>query len=260
MTILVSEATQLSDDNTVSSLDVAPPAFLPQMCGCGKCTVIGWRTGRICQSVCFSEFPKLLVVDPKYSLGLSFKRDFARHASLCKATSGLIGQFNLIVSEIWDQLYDSIETHQVSLSKIICTLRSGLGVQLPMFSDLDSLQNHCHSLRISWYNFKPLHLLVTRVLANLYPTLLADWNSYLAEFRKYCSARNLKDLKDVYFRVEEENIFLLEVDDFYDEFTLSDIDQLCTSLGIALSCPSVYLNLVTVGKGSFDHLPVLQLL
>ena len=267
MTISVSEATQPPYDDTVSSLDVASPAFLPQMCGCGKCTVIGWRTGDSCEKPRFSKFPKLLVVDPKYSLGLSFKQDFGRHAGLCKATSGLIDQFNLIVSEIWDQLYDSFETTQVSLSKIIRTLRSGLEVQLPMFPDLDSLQNHCHSLRISWYNFKPLHLLVTRVLANLSSTLLADWNSYLARFREYCSARNLKDLKDVYFRVEEENIFLLEVDDFYDEFTLSDIDKLRTSLGIALSCPSVYLNLVTVGKGSLiiylyysysDYLTVFQ--
>ena len=264
LTISDSEATQLSDDNTVSLFDVDSPAFLPQMCGCGKCTVIGWRTGDSCEKPRFSKFPKLLVVDPKY---LSLKQDFARHASLCKATRGLIDQFNLIVNEIWDQLYHSFETQQVSLSKIIRTLRSGLGVQVPMFSDLDSLQNHCHSLRISWYNFKPLDLWVTRVLANLSPTLLADWNSYLAEFREYCSARNLKDLKDVHFRVEEENIFLLEVDDCYDEFTLSDIDQLCSSLGIALNCPSVYLSLVTVGKGSLiiylyysysDYLSVFQ--
>ena len=256
-----------TSDMTRSS-DVHPPAFLPKMCGCGKCTVIGWRTGRLCQNYHLSKFPKLLVVDPRHSLALHFcEQNFARHATLCKATRSIISQFQQVVTSIWEQLYDCVEAHELNISKITRTLRSGLGIQLPMFPDLDSLQNHCHSLHVSWYNFRPLHLLVTRVLTNLSLTLLADWNSYLARFKEYCSARNLKDFKDVYFRVEEENIFLLEVDDFYDQFTLSDIEELCTSLGIALGCPSVHLHLVTVRGGSLiiylyysysDYLTVFQ--
>ena len=243
------------------------PAFLPQMCGCGKCTVIGWRTGDSCEKLRFSKFPKLLVLNPRNSLASCCEQDFTRHAILCKATRGIIDHFQLLVNDIWEQLYDFMDAKKISISKITRILRTGLNIQLPMFQDLDSLQNHCHSLRVSWYNFQPLHLLVMRVLANLSPTLLADWNSYLTRFKEYCSARNLKDFKDVLFRVEEENIFLLEVDDYFNEFTLSDIEALCNSLSIALRCPSVCLHLVTVRGGSLiiylyysypDYLTVFQ--
>ena len=237
------------------------------MCGCGKCTIIGWRTGNVCQNTCSSKFPKLLVVDPRHSLASCCEKNFQKHVTLCKATRSIIGQFQLVVSSIWEQLYDCVDAHELNISKITRTLRSGLGIQLPMFPDLDSLQNHLHSLRVSWYNFCPLHLLVTQVLAKLSPTLLADWNSYLTMFKEYCSARNLKEFKNVFFRVEEENIFLLEVDDYFDEFTLSDIEALCNSLSIALNTFSVHLHLVTVRGGSLiiylyysysDYLSVFQ--
>ena len=220
------------------------------MCGCGKCTVIGWRTGNSCEKLHFSKFPKLLVVNPRSSLASYCEQDFTRHATLCKATRGIIDHFQLLVNGIWEQLYDFMDAKKISISKITRVLRTGLNIQLPMFQDLDSLQNHCHSLRVSWYNFRPLHLLVTQVLAKLSPALLADWNSYLTMFKEYCSTRDLKDFKEVLFRVEDENIFLLEVDDHFNEFTLSDIEALCNSLSIALGCPFVHLHLVTERGGS----------
>ena len=267
LSISASELTQLSNQVTTQSPGVVSPAFLPQMCGCGKCTVIGWRTGDSCEKLRFSKFPKLLVLNPKSSLASYCEQDFSRHAILCKATRGIIDHFQLLVNDIWEQLYDFMDTKKINISKITHVLRTGLNIQLPMFQDLDSLQNHCHSLRVSWYNFRPLHLLVKQVLAKLSPTLLADWNSYLARFKEYCSARNLKDFKDVLFRVEEENIFLLEIDDHFNEFTLSDIEALCNSLSIALGCPFVCLHLVTVRGGSLiiylyysysDYLTVFQ--
>ena len=207
------------------------------------------------------------LLTPKHSSASLFKQSYDRHASLCQATSSIIELFEKVVNEIWDQLFECVENHKLDLAKIVCTVRSGFGIQLPMFPDLDSLQNHCHSLHVSWYNFRPLHLLVTRVLANLSPTLLADWNNYLTSFKEYCSARNLKDYSNIFFRVEEHNIFLLEIDECYYNFTLSDIEGLCNSLSIALGCPSVCLHLVTVRGGSLiiylyysysDYLTVFQ--
>ena len=97
--------------------------------------------------------------------------------------------------------------------------------------------------------------------------MLADWNNYLTSFKDYLSARNLKDYSNIFFRVEERNIFLLEIDECYYNFTLSDIEALCNSLSIALGCPSVHLHLVTVRGGSLiiylyysysDYLTVFQ--
>ena len=220
------------------------------MCGCGKCTIIGWRSGDACQLVRYSKYPKLLVIDCKNSSASLFKQSYDKHATLFHETSRIIELFRIVNNQIWGNLFESVENQRIDLAKIIRTLRIGLEVQLPMFPDLDSLQNHCHSLRISWYNFKPLHLLVTQVLAKLSPTLLADWNNYLTIFKEYCSARNLRDYSNVFFRVEEHNIFLLEIDEHYYNFTLSNIEDLCNSLSIALGCPSVCLHLVTVRGGS----------
>ena len=253
LSIPVSELAQLSKQDTTQSPGVNYPAFLPQMCGCGKCTVVGWRTGQSCENPCFSKFPNLLLLNPRSSLASYCEQDFARHAILCKATRGIICHFQLLVNGIWEQLYHCIDARKTSISKITRVLRTGLSIQLPMFQDLDSLQNHCHSLRVAWYNFRPLHLLVMEILAKLSPTLLADWNIYITMFKEYCSARNLKDFKDVLFRVEEDNIFLLEIDDHFNEFTLLDIEAFCDSLSIALGCPSVHLHLVTVRGGDYSY-------
>ena len=259
MSFTVSDVAQQSN--------VVSPAFLRQMCGCGKCTIIGWRTGDSCQLVRYSEYPKLLVIDPKNSSASLFKQSYDQHATLCQATSGIIEQFEVVVGDIWGQLFESVENHKVDIAKITCLLCIWLGIKLPMLLDLYSLQNLFHSLHVSWYNIRPLHLLVTRVLVKESPTLLADWKSYLTRFQEYCSARNLKDYSDIFFRVENHNIFLLEVDEHYHKFTLSDIEALCNSLSIALGCPSVCLHLVTVRGGSLiiylyysysDYLSVFQ--
>ena len=109
--------------------------------------------------------------------------------------------------------------------------------------------------------------IVEQFLSTSYPDLLANWNNYIAIFREYCSARNLKGYTSVFFQVEDENVFLLEVDERYYNFTLSDIEGLCNSLSIALGCPFVCLHLVTVRGGSLiiylyysysDYLTVFQ--
>ena len=256
--ILDSEIKPSSDDS---------PAFLPQMCGCGKCTIIGWRTGRVCQNICVSEYPKLLIINPKHSSALSLKQTYDHHAMLCTATSSIIKHFQLLASEIWDLLYDSVDNKKVEVSKITRVLRTGLGMQLPMFNDLDDVQNLFHSLCVSWYNFNALQLLMERVVAKLSPVLLTDWNGYLERFKEYCLSRSLKNFNNVFFRVEEHSIFLLEVDDHYNEFTLLDIENLSQSLSIALGCSSVCLHLITVKIGSLliyfhycynDYLTVFQ--
>ena len=237
------------------------------MCGCGKCTIIGWRSGDSCQLVRYSKYPKLLVIDHENPSASLFKQSYDKNATLFHETSDIIEQFEEVVGDIWGQLLENVENCQVDIMKITRLLCIRLGIKVPMSLDLDSLQNLFHSLRVSWYNFRPLHILVTRILASKSPTLLADWNTYLTRFKEYCSARNLKEYSHVFFRVENHNIFLLEVDEHYYNFTLSDIEALCNSLSIALGCPSVCFHLVTVRGGSLiiylyysysDYLTVFQ--
>ena len=239
------------------------------MCGCGKCTIIGWRTGKACQNFFVSDFPKLLVIGPENPSASLFKQSYDQHATLRQATSCIIEQFEVVVGNIWGQLIENVKNHEVDIATITRLLCVWLGIELPTLLDLDNLQKLFHSLRVSWYNFRPLHLLVTRLLASRSPTLLTNWNIYLTGFKEYCSARNLKDYSDIFFRVEDHNIFLLEVDEHYHNFTLSDIEALCNSLSIALGCSSVCLHLVTVRGSSLiiylhysysDYLTVFQYL
>ena len=235
------------------SSDVTSQSFLPQMCGCGKCTIIEWRTGKICQNSHKTNFPKLLIIDSKHPKAKIFEQNYDKHATLCEATKCIINQFQQLVKDIWELLFKCAKKKQVDIVNITRMLRNELKTQLPMFSDLDSLQNYFHSLRVSWYNFRALNLLVKQVVVKLSPKLsrilLANWNNYLTSFEQYCSTRNLKEYSDVFFRVEEHNIFLLEVDNEFQNFTLSDIECLSDSLSIALKCPAVCLHLVTVREG-----------
>ena len=217
------------------------------MCGCGKCTIVGWRTGDTCQLVRFSKYPKLLIVNRENPSASLFQQSYDKHSTLCIETSIIIEKFQDVVCDIWNQLLklDS-ESQKIIIPEIICMLRNKLNINLPMFSTINDLQGYFHSLNVSWYNFHAIHLLVIQVVAKQSSNLLANWEDYLTNFKDYCSARNLKDLSNVFFITKNQNIFILEVDELYNDFKFSDIDGLRKSLSIALCCPFVSLHLVTV--------------
>ena len=237
----------------VASQSGAPPAFLPQSCGCGKCTVKEWMSGRECQNLMIDNRPKLLIINPDHPVASDFdkfEKNYARQKRLCSETSYLMSLFTKLSLETWRHLKFVVDSETCKVSDIAFYLSAWLKNQLPMMSYLHELQSYLHSLRVSWFNFGALFFLVEQFLSTLYPDLVAKWNNYLAIFKEYCSVRNLKGYTSVFFQVEDENVFLLEVDERYYNFTLSDIEGLCNSLSIALGCPSVCLHLVTVRGGS----------
>ena len=175
-----------------------------------------------------------------------FKDEYDRHTSICIATSGLINQFQLVVGDIWNHLGTSVQENSLVIFSIANALSNEFEIQLPIFPDLDSIQNYFHLLRVSWYNFRFLHLLVSQVMPKSNQNLLADWKSYLAGFEQYCSIHTLHDFSSVFFRVEEQNIFILEVDVFTSKYKLPDIYRIFNSLSKVLGFSSVYLNLLAV--------------
>ena len=157
--------------------------------------------------------------------------------------------FTSICLETWSHLKIVTNNETASISDMAFKLGTWLKKPLPMITCIQQLQSHFHMLNISWFNFSPLLFLVEQFLSS-YPDMSAMWNNYLAIFREYCSSRNLKDYTSIFFEVKEHNIFLLEIDECYENFTLSDIRALRDSLSIALNCSSVCLHLVTVRPGS----------
>ena len=227
-------------------------------------------SGRECQNLEHANRPKLLIVNPEnpvYSDFAKYEKDYARQKRLCTETSYLVGLFTKLSLETWTHLDLIINSQPSTISTMAFKLGVWLNKPLPMMSHLHELQVHLHSLRVSWFNFGALFFLVEQFLTTSYPDLLSKWKNYLASFKKYCSTRNLKSYTSVFFQVEEQNVFLLEVDECLYNLTLSDIKALSKSLSIALNCPFVCLHLVTVRGGSLiiylyysysDYLTVFQ--
>ena len=152
----------------------------------------------------------------------------------------------MVVSDIWNHLGTSIQENDLDIFSIADALSNVFDIQLPIFPDLDSIQNYFHSLRVSWYNFRTLRLLVSHVMTKSNQNLLADWDSYLAQFEQFSSIHTLDNFSSVSFRVEEQNIFILEVNEFTSKYKLLDIDRICNSLSTILGFSPVYLNLLAV--------------
>ena len=237
----------------VTSQSGVPSAFLPQSCGCGSCTIKGWRTEQVCQNVYMETRPDLLIVNPDHPIAsefIKFERDYDRQARLCSETSKVVNLFALLSLKTWKYLKLVVDEKKYKVSDISFELSAWLNHPLPVMSNLHELQAQLHLLRVSWFNFGILFFLVEQFLTTSYPDLHSDWKNYFDVFGEYCSGRNLRDYVNVFFQVEEQNVFLLEVDKCLNSFTLSDIRALQNSLSIALDCPSVCLHLVTVRGGS----------
>ena len=230
----------------VCSQNGISPTFLPQSCGCSRCTIQEWKDGIMCKKVRNLNFrPKVIVVNPDNPSVreiTEFSKDFARQMDLYYDTCKVVANFATVSIKTWKCLY-ACETHH---SEMILAFGAWFLRPLPIVSSIQELQNCIHSLRVSWFNFSPLHFLAKEFLFSLYPDVRTSWNQYCAVFKLYCSRRHLKDYSSVFFQLEDQNIFLLEVDDSYDDFTLADIENFRKSLSIALDVPAVSLHLVTV--------------
>ena len=173
-----------------------------------------------------------------------FEESYDRKAKLCAETSKITDLFASVCLKTWMCLRN-IDNHKVA--KLGFKLSAWLGRSFPMISNIFKLQAFMHSLGISWFNYEPLHFLAKETLDS---GLISSWDNYIDCFTYYCSERNLKEYANVFFQTEQQHVFLLEVDECYSQFTLSDIKDLRKSLSTALKIPFVSLHLVTVRTGS----------
>ena len=209
--------------------------------------------------------PKLLIVNPDHPVASDFdkfEKNYARQKRLCSETSYLMSLFTELSLMTWTHLDITVNTEPSSISKMAFKLGVWLKKPFPMISHIFM---NCSLLSIHFVSPGSIlglfFFLVEQFLSTSYPDLVMKWNNYLAIFREYCSVRNLKGYTSVFFQVEDENVFLLEVDEHYYNFTLSDIEGLCNSLSIALDCMSFSLSTSCNSERRLtDHLPVLQLL
>ena len=191
--------------------------------------------------------PKLWIVEPaQFMQFVQFENHHTRQLRLCCETKYLIYLFNLLSSNTWNRFNHLLGSGVIQASNVARELGSKLRVNLPDLSDFEKIQNFTHLHNVNWFSFDLLYFMHNTFLREHCPEVTAEWDTYLALFREYCSARSLKDFVGVFFQVEDQNIFLVEIDEWYYNFTLADVDSFRESLSIALDVPAVSLHLVTV--------------
>ena len=194
--------------------------------------------------------PKLYIVEPQFVRQFGpFESHHTRQLRLCQETKCLIDMFDSLSSTTWNSFHHSLGSN-IHATDVARELASKLRINIPDLSDIRKIQDFAHMHNVNWFSFDLLYFLYNTFLREHCPDITAEWNTYLSLFKEYCSARSIKEFISIFFEVEDNNIFLIEIDERYYNFTLADIDSLRESLSIALDVPAVSLHLVTVKTGS----------
>lgn len=252
--IPVSEVSHQSDASAV---------FAPQCCGCGQCTMKHWMTSHYSQPMLEPNMNQL-IVDSQI-----FSKFPASEASHCFDIQKIVENFHIVAMETWTYLEELMDCGNFLFSDIVSELQSLLNHPLPLLTSVHELQSHFHAIHVSWFNYQPLQFLCQKFLSPSNPDLAYCWSNYCRIINEYCSSRSLKQFVDFFFKIEEENMLIIEIDDRSYDFTLADVDDLTNSLSNILNIPPRSLHLVTV-RGGFlniyfyycfsDYLTIFKLL
>ena len=104
-------------------------------------------------------------------------------------------------------------------------------------------------LRISWFNFLPVQKIAEWFLSSQLD-LQQKWNEYVKLFKYYCTNRNMKDVVKTLFNSDSENIFMIQVDDVYNNMKVCDIAHFRKTLADIFNIKQTSLHLVAVDCGS----------
>ena len=96
--------------------------------------------------------------------------------------------------EINGYWYDRQRRIPIEIDDVVRLLQKELGLPVPQnIVGVDDLNHYLKSIRVSWFNFKPVALISKVFLNPFYPELQKKWIEYFHLFYKYCYQRNLKD-------------------------------------------------------------------
>ena len=234
--------------------------FLHEMCGCGKCTVDDWMQGRLCPQRRKEYYPKFILLQrdsPRVSTLL--KPNLDMNIMLQAQTENVIEIFKSCYFLTMENLYREVNGYwydrqrriPIVIDEVVRLLQNRLGLPVPQdITDVDNLNNYLKSMRVSWFNFEPIALISKVFLNPFYPELQKKWIEYFHIFHEYCYQRNLRECAGILFNTENDNIFILRVDEAYYDMTLSDISCLRESLCYVLGCKELSVHLLGISPGS----------
>ena len=187
-----------------------------EMCGCGTCTIIDWKQGKRCKKPNTEEYPKFVLLNPNHKIASQFRHTLSEQNELYVKTKDIEEKFRASSCKTWCSLKFEVEgrgqrkrrgpkQYISDIAMELCTY-----FQLPMalhVTNIQELNDLFSKIRVSWFNFEPIHFIATRRLGDLYPDVIRMWDDYVQHFNKYCSERNLKEYSSILFNEENDNIF-----------------------------------------------------
>ena len=230
------------------------------MCGCGKCSIDDQMQGRLCPQSRKQSYPKFILLQrdsPRVSTLL--KQNLDVDIKLQAETENIIEIFKscyfLTMENLYREMngywYDRQRRTLLVIDEVVRFLQNRLGLPVPQdIVDVDDLTSYLKTIRVSWFNFKPIALISKVFLNPYYPELQKKWIEYFHLFYEYCYQRNLKQCVGILFNTENDNIFILRVDETYYDMTLSDISCLRDSLSYVLGCNELSVHLLGISPGS----------
>ena len=234
--------------------------FLRQMCGCGKCTVDDWMQGRLCPQRRKEYYPKFILLQrdsPRVSTLV--KPNLGIDIKLQAQTENVIAIFKSCYFLTMENLYREVNGYwygrrrriPIVIDDVVRLLQNRLGLPVPQdIVGVDDLNHYLKSIRVSWFNFKPIALISKVFLNPFYPEVHKKWIEYYHHFHEYCYQRNLRECAGILFNNENDNIFILQIDETYYNMMLSDISGLRDSLCYVLGCNELSVHLLGISPGS----------
>ena len=236
--------------------------YQKKMCGCKKCTLEDLKQGRICEKPNIEEYPKFVLLNPNHEIAAQFQHTYGEQKNLFLMTEEIYKKFRSCSFQTWFYLNCEIDGRSQRMRRgakqdirdIVMELCMKFAFHTLLSLHIESIPQLSEllftTMRVSWFNFEPIRFIATHRLSNLYPDVLKQWDDYAEQFKKYCSERNLRDYAGILFNEDSDNVFIIEIDEQYNEMTLSDISLLRDTLCNVLGCGAVSVHLITVRKGS----------
>ena len=201
--------------------------------------------------------PGLLLLNRKHNVSSQLDRSSSNASEARSATTTLENTFlachSLTIQEL-DNLI--MRNHHVTYKTVFKRLRCEFPVKNPTcdyslwLDDFGSLQAYLEiELKISWFNFLPLQKIAEWFL-NRQQKLKRQWKQYIKLFKDYCTNRNLKDVCKTLFNSESDNVFVIHVDDVYDNMKVCEIPYFREILAYVFDISVCSLHLVAVEGGS----------
>ena len=217
---------------------------LCQVCGCSDCTVKDWIQGKPCSSPIWDCYPDFILLDLLKQT--QHPRSLQERNLFRGETKKLFEQFKDCSKLTWLCLNEEIKgvglRENLDVDDVTTALFAEFNLSPSKASTVADLRDILKQSRMSWYNFTPIFSIAKKRFTEKYPKVIESWEYYCSTFKDYCKNQRISNCADMPFGEEaDDNVFILTVDDMYNDIRLSDIPDL-----YVLDVPSASVHLVAV--------------